>query len=133
LAAPGVQILLLFFALFAPIIFGASLYGIFPLVKLSAAKGTAKINTACITGMGEKKYVAVTTPGQAFSQMGFFLENRTNNPIIPRNNTANLFTAVPIGNRLKIGLNLYYKKARCSLMSLIYVGMPSLFLSLGSC
>jgi len=52
--AVGVQILFLFFALFAPIIFSASFYGIFPPVSLSATKGAAKIATTCITGMGEK-------------------------------------------------------------------------------
>jgi len=60
--------------------------------------------------------------------MGFFLEHRTNNPIISGNNTANLSIAVPTGNKLKIGLNLYYKKAKCSLMSLIYLGIPSWYL-----
>jgi len=67
-------------------------------------------------------------PRQAFSQVGLFLENGSNNPIVLRNNTANLFLAVPIRNELKTRLNLYYKKARCSLMSLMYLGMPSLSL-----
>lgn len=65
---------------------------------------------------------------QAFSQLGLLLENGSDNPIILRNNTANLFVAVPVRNELKIRLDLYYKKAKCSLMSLMYVGIPSLFL-----
>ena len=60
--------------------------------------------------------------------MGLFLENGSNNPIILRNNAANLFFAVPVTNKLKTGLDLYYKKTRCSLMSLMYLGMPSLYL-----
>jgi hypothetical protein len=93
--------------------------------------------------------VAVPASSQAFSQVGLFLDNATNNPIILRNNTANLSFAVPIRNKLKKGGNLYYKKvsfavpirnklkkggnlyykkAKCSLMSLMYLGMPSLCL-----
>ena len=65
---------------------------------------------------------------QVFSQVGLFFENGTNNPIISRNNTANLVLSIPIRNELKKRLNLYYKKTRCSLMSLMYLGMPSLCL-----
>ena len=72
--------------------------------------------------------MAVPASSQVFSKVGLFLENGTNNPIILRNNTANLFFAVPARNKLKMRLNLYYKKARCSLMSLMYLGMPSLCL-----
>jgi len=78
--------------------------------------------------MCEKQYVAVPASSQAFSQVGLFLEHRSNNPIISRNNTTNFSLVMPVRNRLKKGLNLYYKKARCSLMSLMYLGMPSLFL-----
>ena len=44
--------------------------------------------------------------------------------IIARNMTSNLFLSVPVRNELKKRLNLYYKKAKCSLMSLMYVGIP---------
>ena len=72
--------------------------------------------------------MAVPAASQAFSQVGLFFGNATNYPIILRNNTANLFFAVPIRNKLIKGGNLYYKKAKCSLMSLMYLGMPSLCL-----
>jgi len=78
--------------------------------------------------MCEKQYVAVPASSQAFSQVGLFLEHRTEDTIIARNNTSNLFLAVPVRNELIKGLDLYYKKARCSLISLMYLGMPSLFL-----
>jgi hypothetical protein len=78
--------------------------------------------------VGEKQYLAVPASCQEFSQVGLFLENGTDNPVILRNNTANLFLAVPVRNKLKAWLYLYYKKAKCSLMSLMYLGIPSLFL-----
>jgi len=67
---------------------------------------------------------------QTFSQVGLLFENGSNCPIILRNNTADLFRAVPIRNKLKTRLYLYYKKDKCSLMSLMYLGIPSLFLLL---
>ena len=60
--------------------------------------------------------------------MGLFLDDRTNNPIRSGNNTANLSIAVPTGIKLKIALKLCYKKAKCSLISLIYSGIPSWYL-----
>jgi len=90
-----------------------------PAVSLPAAKRAAKIIPACITGMGEKKDMAMPATGQAIFEMGFFLQNRTNNKIISSNNAADLSIAVPARNKLKMGLDLYYKKAKCSLMSLI--------------
>ena len=65
---------------------------------------------------------------QAFSKVLILHENGSDNQVILRNNTANLFLAVPVRNKLKTGLYLYYKKAKCSLMSLMYLGIPSLFL-----
>jgi len=88
-------------------------------VSLPAAKRAAKIIPACITGMGEKKDLAMLATGQAIFEMGFFLQNRTNNKIISSNNATDLSIAVPARNKLKIRLDLYYKKAKCSLMSLI--------------
>ena len=66
------------------------------------------------------------TTRQTVSQVGFFFENRPDNPVIVRNDTADLFLAVPVRNELKTRLDLYYKKAKCSLMSLMYLGIPSL-------
>jgi len=126
--APGVYVLFLDLALFAAIIFKASLYRIFTPVSLPATKWTAKITTCCIPRMGEKYYVAVPAPSQAFSQVGLFFENRTNNPIIPRNIIANISASIPLRVELKKRLNLDYKKAKCLLMSLMYCGMPSLYL-----
>jgi len=65
---------------------------------------------------------------QAFSQLRLLLENFSNNPVILGNPNAGLFFAVPVRNELKTRLDLYYKKAKCSLISLMYVGIPSLFL-----
>jgi hypothetical protein len=46
--------LFLLFALFGPIIFGASVNGIFSPVGLTATERAAKITSPCIPGMGEK-------------------------------------------------------------------------------
>jgi hypothetical protein len=54
LAARGIQTLFLFLAFRALIIFGASAVSVFAPVCLPAAERTAKIDTASITGMGEK-------------------------------------------------------------------------------
>lgn len=94
-------------------------------MSFPAAKGAAKIIPACIAGMGEKKYVAMPATGQALFEMGLFLQNRANNKIIANNKTAYVSIAVPARNKLKMALDLYYKKAKCSLMSLMYLGMPS--------
>ena len=120
--------LFLYLAFFGPIIFGASGNGVLAPMGITATEKTAQITTAYVPRMGEKQYVAMPALRQALSQVGLFFENTTNNPIILRNNTANLSFAVPIRNKLKKGVNLYYKKAKCSLMSLMYLGIPSLFL-----
>ena len=65
---------------------------------------------------------------QAFSQMGLLFENKADNPIVLRNNTTDLFFTVPVTNELKTRLYPYYKKAKCSLISLMYLGIPSLHL-----
>jgi len=120
--------LFLLLAFRALIIFNASVYGILAPVSLPAAERTAKIIAAGIAWVGEKQDLTMPASRQAFSQLGLFLENAANNPIILRNNTADLFFAVPVRNELKTRLDLYYKKAKCSLISLMYVGIPSLFL-----
>jgi hypothetical protein len=66
--------------------------------------------------MGEKQYVAMPASCQASSQVGLFSNYAADNPIVLRNNTANLFSTVPVTYELKIRLYLYYKKANCSLM-----------------
>ena len=120
--------LFLLLALCCLIILGASTFGVLAPVSLPTAERTAKINTPCIPSMSEKQYAAMPASGQASSQVGFFFENGADNPIILPNNTADRFFAIPVTNELKIWLNLYYKKAKCSLISLMYVGIPSLFL-----
>lgn len=119
LAAIVVQGLFLFLALFVAVILRTSLYGFFPTVSFPAAKGAAKIIPTCIPGMGEKKDVAVPATGQAVFEMGLFLKNRANNQIILSNKAMDLSIAVPVRNKLKMALDLYYKKAKCSLMSLM--------------
>jgi hypothetical protein len=75
LTAAGVQILFLYLALSAPIIFAASGNGILATVSIPAAERAAKITTSGIPGVGEKQYVTMPAARQAFSQVGFFLEN----------------------------------------------------------
>jgi hypothetical protein len=118
--------LFLLLAFRALIIFNASAYGILAPVSLPAAERTAKIFAAGIAWVGEKQNLTMPASRQALSQLGLLFENGSNNPIILRNNTANLFFAVPVRNELKTRLDLYYKKAKCSLISLMYVGIPSL-------
>ncbi len=52
--APVVQILFLYLAFFAAIIFSASVYGVFATVSLPTTERTAKIITSGIARMGEK-------------------------------------------------------------------------------
>jgi hypothetical protein len=125
-AAGRIQMLFLFLTFFCPIIFGASAYGILPTVSLPAAERAAKIIAAGIAWVGEKQNMTMPASSQIFSQVGLFFENGPDSPVILRNDTANLFLAVPVRNELKTRLYLYYKKAKCSLMSLMYVGIPSL-------
>ena len=127
-AAAGIQILLLYLAFRAPIIFDASANGIFAPVRLPATERAAKIDAACIAWVREKQDLAMPAVHKAFSQDRLFLENTPNSPVVLRNNTAGLFFAVPVRNELKTRLYLYYKKAKCSLISLMYLGIPSLFL-----
>jgi len=95
-------------------------------VSFPAAERAAKLLTTGIAWVGKKPDLTMLAPCQAFSQMRLFLENGTKNPIILGNNTADLFSAVPVRNELKARLDLYYKKAKCSLISLMYLGIPSL-------
>ena len=110
----------------ALIIFDASVYGVLAPVSLPAAERTAKIIAAGIAGVGEKQDFAMPASRQIFSQVRLLLENFSNNPVILGNRSADLFFAVPVRNELKTRLDLYYKKAKCSLISLMYVGIPSL-------
>jgi hypothetical protein len=128
LASASVQILFLYLAFVAPIIFSASSCGVFTPMSLPTAERAAKIIAAGIAWVGEKQDLTMPASRQAPSQLGLFFENGSNNSVILRNNTANLFLAVPVRIKLKTRLDLYYKKAKCSLMSLMYVGIPSLFL-----
>jgi hypothetical protein len=118
--------LFLLLAFRALIIFDASAYGILASVSIPATERTAKINAAGIAWVGEKQDLTMPASRQAFFQLGLFLENASNNPIILGYNTANFFVAVPVRNELKTRLDLYYKKAKCSLISLMYLGIPSL-------
>ena len=95
-------------------------------MSLPAAERTAKVIAAGIAWVGEKQDLTMPASRQASSQLGLLFENGSNNPVVLRNNTANLFFAVPVRNELKTRLDLYYKKAKCSLISLMYVGIPSL-------
>ncbi|MEA1883284.1 MAG: hypothetical protein U9N62_02025 [Thermotogota bacterium] len=52
--APGVQILFLYLARFAAIIFNASLYGTYFPMGLPTTKGTTEVLTVSISGMGNK-------------------------------------------------------------------------------
>lgn len=128
-AAFGIQMLLLYLAFRALIIFDATADGILAPVGLPAAERAAKIAAACIAWVGEEQDLAMLALDQVFFQVRLSFENTPNNPIVLRNNTADLFFAVPVRNELKTRLYLYYKKAKCSLISLIYLGIPSLFLS----
>jgi hypothetical protein len=120
--------LLLYLAFRAPIIVDASAGSVLTPVGLPAAERAAKIAAACIAWVGEKQDLAMPALGQAFFQVRLLFENAPNNPVVLRNNTADLFLAVPIRNELKTRLYLYYKKAKCSLISLMYLGISSLFL-----
>ena len=117
--ARGIQILFLLLAFRALIIFDASAYGVLAPVSLPAAERTAKIIAAGIAGVGEKQDIAMPASRQIFSQVRLLLENFSNNPVILGNRSANRFFAVPVRNELKTRLDLYYKKAKCSLMSLM--------------
>ena len=125
-AAAGIQMLLLYLAFRTLIIFDASANGILTPVGIPAAERAAKIDAACIAWVSEKQDLAMPASDQAFSQVWLLLENTPNSPVIPRNDTPDLFLAVPVRNELKTRLYLYYKKAKCSLMSLMYLGIPSL-------
>jgi hypothetical protein len=105
------------------------LHGALFAVGLPATKGTPQVIAAGISRMREKQNPAVPAAGQASAQVRLFPENRTQHPIIPGNKTAHRSAAIPMRLKLKKRLNLNYKKAKFLLMSLMYGGMPSLFLS----
>jgi len=126
--ADGIQMLLFYLAFRTLIIFDATADGVLTPVGIPAAERAAKIDAPCIAWVGEKQDLAMPASGQALSQMWLLFENIANNPVILCNDTADRFLAVPVRNELKTRLYLYYKKAKCSLMSLMYLGIPSLFL-----
>lgn len=126
--ADGIQMLLFYLAFRTLIIFDASAHGVLTPVGIPAAERAAKIDAPCIAWMGEKQDLTMPASGQAFSQVWLLFENMANSPVILRNDTADRFLAVPVTNELKTRLYLYYKKAKCSLISLMYLGIPSLSL-----
>jgi hypothetical protein len=87
-------------------------------MRFATTKGTSKIATTRVSGMGQKQYSAVPAAGQRFSQMGLLLDDRAKNPIILRHQTPLRSFAVPVGCELKKRLNLNYKNVKYRLMSL---------------
>jgi hypothetical protein len=102
--------LFLYLTLSGPIIFAASGNGILAPVSISATERTAQITAACIASMGEKQYVAMPASCQALSQAGLFFEKGSDNPIILRNDTADLFSTVPVTNKLKTWILILKKQ-----------------------
>jgi hypothetical protein len=96
--------LFLFLALWALIIFGTSVDGVFAPVGIPAAERAAKITTTGVPWVGKKQDLTMPTSGQALSQGWLFLEHGSNNPVILCSDTAYLFLAVPARNELKTGL-----------------------------
>ena len=99
-----IQMLFLFLTFFCPIIFGASVYGILTTVSLPAAERAAKIIAASIAWVGEKQNLTMPASSQTVSQVGLFFENGPDSHVILRNDTADLFLAVPVRNELKTRL-----------------------------
>ena len=110
------------------IIFITSLDRAFSTMDFSAPKGTSEVLSTSISGMGKKKDPTVPALSQTPSQVGFFLEHRMKKLIILYDKTTNPVAPIPIRFESKKRLNLDYKKAKCSLMSRMYSGMPSLSL-----
>ena len=73
-------------------------------MSLPAAERTAQIIAPGVAWVGEKQDLAMPASGQAFSQLGLFLENGSNDPVILRSDTADLFLSVPVRNELKTRL-----------------------------
>jgi hypothetical protein len=70
----------------------------------------------------------VPASGQALAKVGLFSQYRSDNSIIAGNQPSDFAFSVPVGYEMKKSLYLNYKKAKVSLMSLMYFGMPSLLL-----
>ena len=99
-------------------------------MRLPASKRTAQI---AATGIGWiRKEINLTVPasGQTLAKVGLFPQYRSNNSIIVDDQPSDFAYSVPVGYEVKKSLNLNYKKAKFSLMSLMYFGMPSLFLQM---
>jgi hypothetical protein len=78
--------------------------------------------------VGQKQNVAVPASLQAGAQMGLLLNNTSKLPKIASRYRPNLFFSVPCRRKLKKNLKRYDKKAKSSLVWLIWSDIPS-FLS----
>lgn len=124
----GIVIPLFNFTRITLVIFMTSSFFTFSANRLTASKGTPQVLAACIWWIRKKIYLTVSASGQTLSKVGLLPQYRSNNPIIAGYQPSDFSFSVPVGRELKKNLNLYYKKAKFSLISLIYFGMPSSYL-----
>lgn len=106
-------------ALLGAVISGAAARGIPLAVDLAAAKGTTQVLATGVAWMGEEEYPAMPAALQAPSQVGLGSQNRPQDDVILKDETAGLAPAVPVRPELKTPLDPYCKKPRFSLMMLM--------------
>jgi hypothetical protein len=97
-------------------------------MMLPTPKRTAKINASVIPGMREKLNLTIPAGDTPFLQFRSQRQNRLEYPVILIQVVANGFFAIPIIARVKLFLQLNYKKASSSLILLMYFCTPPFYL-----
>ena len=127
LFATGIEITLFYLTCFTLVIFTTAFDFTFSAMRLPASKRTAQVVATGIGWIGKEINLTVPASGQTLAKVGLFLpQYRSNNSIIVYDQPSDFAFSVPVGYEVKKSLNLNYKKAKFSLMSLMYFGMPSL-------
>jgi len=113
----------------APVILRAAPAGLLPTVCLATSKRTTKVVAAGVSRMREEKNPTVPAPCQASLEPRSAFDRRSQKPVVRRYQTGNLFPLVPVWNIFKVFRDRYCKKARLSLIMLIFHLMSLFYLA----
>jgi len=110
---------LLFLTLGIAVIGDTAPGGLLLAMGFPAAKGTTQVATAGIARIGQEENAAVPAPAQAGSQTGLGAQNRSQQQIILQHQGGHRAPAIPVRPELEMLLNLYCKKPKLSLITLM--------------
>jgi hypothetical protein len=104
-AALAVLQFLFIFAFIGAVVVQAALGGISLPMHLAAPKRTAQIPAPGVPGIGQEENPALAATAQTASQMGVGMQDRPQQDVIRRDQSADAAAAIPIRDALKLPLD----------------------------